>query len=805
MRSHVRLAAMSTPTDFPILGIKQSFMESQRRGPLVVTAPTGSGKSTQIPRWCGKTGKVLIVEPRRVACRSLASWVAALEECPLGSSVGYSVRDDSCLSQDTRILFATPGVVIRWLSQKTPLDFQTVVLDEFHERGWETDLLLALLTRSFSGNLVVMSATLQAKRIAQHLGGTHLEASGRLFPVTRMYIPERTLLPDARGLESRILKAVGMAEEREGDILVFLPGKAEIAKTAELLRKHGQWDVREVHGGLTLKEQSRVFETDPHKRRIILATNVAETSITIPGIGVVIDSGLVRRTRYINGRGFLALVPVALDSADQRAGRAGRLRPGTCYRLWDEKALLDQVTPPEIHRESLTSLVMAAAACGSRASTLPFLDPPKDYALQAAEEELEQLGALDSTGKMTTRGRQIFGLPLDAPLANLLIEASRAHCLEEAIDLASVLAVGRPLFLSSKRPVAEEDDLRLPGCDVTAYINAIRQGDPERHRLSKFVLNEANTIRLRLRKAFELGPFAEKTGRLDLKPLAQAALRADPRSAYVARHRKGRVFFGNGGTEISIARESAIIENQVEAIAVLGSMAVEKGYKKQNIYATCAMPITTLDIASAGLGTTRVRHATREGSRVVATLETTYASKIIASREEVPEGKLAVFAFANLFLERQLFPTSLDTTRRRLEAAALFLQLRRAGHSLGDRDGGAWEGASDVPDLNTWAKNRFVDLGVSSGDDLPLISPEDLLAPGLPETTAGELDREFPREIKLGDADYTVSYNLEKSEVTLLQVRGNRKNPPPAALLPTFSGFRIRVQRHSRIWVVRER
>jgi len=803
---------MKSASKHPIEGIKDSFLDTYKTGPLVVTAPTGSGKSTQVPRWCARSGKVLIIEPRRVACRSLATWVAELENTPLGARVGYSVRDDNRQSPDTQILFATPGVVIRWLSSRSQLDYQTVIIDEFHERGLVVDLLLALLAERSAGHLVVMSATLQADRIAQYLNGIHLEAPGRAFPVTCVHVAGETLLPDVRGLESRILKAVGLAKSQAGDILVFLPGKAEIAKTADLLRRDNLHDVREIHGGLTLKEQSRVFEQNHRKRRVILATNVAETSLTIPGVGVVIDSGLVRRTRYINGRGFLTLVPVALDSADQRAGRAGRLAPGVCYRLWDEKAVLDQVTPPEIHRESLTPLVMAAAACGSRADALSFLDPPKDYALQAARDELQLLGALDPAGEMTQRGRQIFGLPLDATLGNLLVEAERAKCIEEAIDVASVLAVGRPLFLSGKRPENEEDDLRAEGCDVAACIKAVRFGHPARHLLNGFVLNEARSIRRRLREAWDLGSTeVGKTTRrqekspLRLRQLIRAALRADRRSAYVARHRRGRVFFGNGGTEISVARESAVREDKVEAIAVFGSMAVEKGYKKQNIYATCATPVSFSELAEEGFGITRVHHATKDRTRVVATLETSYAGKTIATREEIPQGALAVMAFARLFLNRQLFPASLEISRQRLEAAALFLMLRKGGHPMGAYDGGEWEGVNDVPNVETWALARFAELGVSSGEDLPLLSERDLLAPPLPESTQGELDREFPREIKLGDADYSVSYDLEKSEATLVQTRGNRKTPPPASLLPAFRGFRVRAQRHSKIWVVRER
>ena len=232
------------------------------------------------------------------------------------------------------------------------------------------------------------------------------------------------------------------AEKATGDILIFLPGKAEIAAVCSALDRRGKGMVLPLHGHLSLEEQSRIFRPSK-KRKIIVSTNVAETSLTVPGIGVVIDSGLVRQTRYYQGRGFLSLVAIASDSASQRAGRAGRTGPGQCFRLWSKAARMEERTRPEIHRESLVPLVIASAACGRSVDSLNFLTPPKEYAIAQAREELNALGALDGLAELTPTGQELFKLPMDPGLGRLLIEAVQTPSAEDMIDLVAGLSVGR--------------------------------------------------------------------------------------------------------------------------------------------------------------------------------------------------------------------------------------------------------------------------------------------------------------------------------------------------------------------------
>ena len=831
-----------THDGLPIHALHDAFESALADGPVVISSPTGSGKSTQVPRWCARQGRVLVIEPRRVACRSLAQWVASLERTPLGDGVGYSVRNEHRAGRQTSIVFATPGIVLRRLAGDDLGSIHTVIIDEFHERGLDIDLIVALLCHRFTGRLVVMSATLDGRRVAEHLSGRHLHAEGRSFPVDIRHRPGDALLPDPRGLDARVRAAVEGARHDPGDILVFLPGKGEIASARQALARVGDLDVLPLHGGLSLEEQSRAFQpTD--RRKVILATNVAETSITLPGIGVVIDSGLVRRTRYHQGQGYLTRVPIAGDSADQRAGRAGRTRPGICYRLWSPAAHLQVATPPEIYRESLVSLVLAASACGERVESLPFLDVPKPHARSSARDELRALGALDDDARITERGRRLFGLPLNPSHGRLLIEAESANCLDEAIDLVAGLSVGRPLFAtppptersanSARGDLAhaggdDDADPRAQGCDGMATIRAVRQKRPVIDAVNRFVVHEARRVASQLRAAFGLRPLGTDDGDLRaVEPhrlrqrLALAALHADPRCAHVARRRRGRLHWSNGGTEIELGRESAayrlttderarVSGAPTDAIVVLGYRALGVGPRESKIIATHVMPVPLTWLVEAGLGRMRLAEVVRDGPRIVARMERVHARRVLETVEAVPEGALAVDAVVKLFLRGQLFPKTLPVTRERLEAAALYNHLvdhgyvKLRGSELAGA-GPAYPPGSPVPELPAWTHDRVLSLGLESGDDLALLSPADLLAPDISAEARKRLEREFPRELSIGDAAYRLSYDARQHEVTLVKHRGNRKLPPTQSHLPKLRGFRVLLRDGQVVRVLRER
>ena len=790
----------------PIDILRAEVETAIRDGAVVITSPTGSGKSTQVPRWLAVDGPVLVVEPRRIACRSLAARVADLEGARLGDTVGYSVRDEHRAGPQTRILFATPGVVLRMLAggaSGTPAPkgprasmggsllagFRTIIVDELHERRLDTDLILALLCDRWGGQLAAMSATLDGDRVAAHLGGRHLRAEGRLHPVEHRYQPGESTLPSARDLEAQVVRAIDATASQPGDVLVFLPGKAEIAACAQALSGRSDLEILPLHGGLDLAEQARVF-APAARRRGVLATNVAETSLTLPGVGVVVDSGLVRQTRYHDGRGFLSRVPIARDSADQRAGRAGRTAPGVCVRLWSPRALLEPVTPPEIHRESLVPLLLAAAACDARVESRSFLDPPRPCAVAAAAEELRALGALDSQGQPTPRGRRLFGLPLDAHQGRLLVEAEHTGALEDAIDLVAVLATGRRLLAGGPAEDAAPDE---PGCDATALIRAVRDGHGP--GLSRPVLREARANRQRLRHAFGLAERADPARPVDRARLARTALQADPRCGHIPRRHGRRTGWSNGGTELELSRDSAVDETRAEALVVLDTHAAGVGHQRTRLLCTCAMPIPARWLVEAGLGEDRLAGTSIQRGRVIARVERIFAGRALAVREEIPQGALARSALRDLLLRGTLFREAVETTRSRLQSAALLRRLDAHGATDAlHRESIPPEYGEQIPELGDWLAARLDALGVESGDDLALLTPGDVTAPALPDTVQAALDREFPRTLDHGDAAYAVEYDPGRRMVTLRRVRGRRKEAPRASYLPAFAGFSVRME-----------
>ncbi len=782
----------------PIDTLAGDFKAALAGGRVVISAPTGTGKSTQVPRWAAAAGRVLVVEPRRVACRALAERVAKLERTPLGRGVGYVVRAENRAGPQTRIVFATPGVVLRWLASGPLEGFGVVVLDEFHERSLDLDLLLALLLRRGRHRLVVMSATLDADRVGRHLGGRVLRAEGRRFPVRVHHVPGRAFLPDVRGLEERVVEALDQARNDPGDVLVFLPGKAEIASAARALANRRDLEVLPLHGGLSLEEQGRVFRP-AERRRVILATNVAETSLTIPGVGVVIDSGLVRRTRYHNGRGFLTLLPVARDGAEQRAGRAGRTAPGVCYRLWSPEAILSETTPPEIHREALEPLVLAAEACGEAPEDLPFLDPPKSYALDAARQGLAALGALNAQGRITERGRRLFGLPLDAPLGAILVEAERLGCLEDAVDLVAALAVGRPVFAGPSRG----DPLREEGCDAVGLVRAVREGRAGVHPVHGHVLAEARTIRRELREAFGLpGPGPRRGGPRDRKALALAVLRADPRAAHVARRRKKAVAWANGLGEALLARESAVDPSEHRCLAALEVRAVGTGYRKTQLVVLAAMPVPPAWLVEAGVGEERAGRIRVGEDRIVCEIETVHAGQVLARREEVPRGALAREALVRALVEERVFPGLWPRVRAGLAAIRRATALARTG--LLPPNLAPWAPEEDVPEEDeAWVTARLAALGFDSGEDLALLTEDDLVPAGLAPPLAAWMDGHFPAEVRVGDGTYRAFYDFRRRQVVLRLASGHRRAPPSLTFLPAYRGFSVRVEHKGRSWRLR--
>lgn len=415
---------------------------------LVLAAPPGSGKTTGLPPAlvdAGVRGEVWVLQPRRLAALAAAGRVAEERGGRLGDEVGYQVRHERRVGPHTRLRFVTEGVLVRRILRHPALEgIGAVVLDEFHERSVEADLAVAMLrevreTLREDLGLVVMSATLDVEPIRSFLAAEVVTAPGEPYPVEVRYA-ERI---DRRPLEIRVRDAVRVAlQETGGDVLVFLPGVAEIAACVDALGGEREVEIVALHGGLPLDEQRRAVRPGI-RRRVVCATNVAETSVTVPGVTAVVDSGLARILRHDQGRGLdvLRVEQISRAAAEQRRGRAGRTGPGLCLRLWTagEHRGRVQHDTPELRRVDVAgALLLARAFSGS--SPFPWFEPPCPESVRRSETLLVRLGALDGRGLLTELGREMAKLPLHPRLARMMIEARESGCAAAAAAVAAILS-----------------------------------------------------------------------------------------------------------------------------------------------------------------------------------------------------------------------------------------------------------------------------------------------------------------------------------------------------------------------------
>lgn len=452
---------MTTPM-FPISTLLPQILTTLEHGTrLVLEAPPGAGKTTQVPLalldapWL-EGRKIIMLEPRRVAARSAAQFMARQRGEDVGDTVGYRIRFENRISARTRIEVVTEGILTRMLQDDPLLEgVGALLFDEFHERHLAADLGLALALDVQSQlredlRIVVMSATLDGERLAQFLDAPRLSSEGRSFPVTVAHFPARR----DEALEPQARRAVEQAlAEHPGDVLVFLPGQREIARVQTALQSvldpavlDPAVQVLPLHGELPVDQQSQVLQPDPGgRRRVVLATNVAESSVTLPGVRVVIDAGLAREPRYDPNSGFarLDVVNIAQASADQRAGRAGRVAEGWAWRLWPQSQRLEAQRRPEIAQVELASLALELAAWGS--DDLRFVDTPPAGALAAARELLQRLGALSDSGTLTPLGRRMLTLGTHPRLAAMLMAAGAGVEQALACDLAALVEARDPL------------------------------------------------------------------------------------------------------------------------------------------------------------------------------------------------------------------------------------------------------------------------------------------------------------------------------------------------------------------------
>lgn len=449
-------------TRLPIMDILEEVKQAlHKHNILILQAPPGAGKSTVLPLellnepWLGKQ-KMLLLEPRKIATRSVALRMAELLGEEVGQRVGYRVRFEAKVSAQTQIEVLTEGILTRFIQEDNSLDgVGAVLFDEFHERNLHADLALAL-TREVQQvlrpdlKIVIMSATLDHEQLSRLLDNAPiLKSSGRQYPVDVLY---ENLPKDDHVVDKTLKTILKVLKEQKGDILVFLPGAGEIAKTQELLEARGlDLAIHALHGNLSPEEQKKAISPNTTgRRKIVLATSIAETSLTIEGITTVIDSGLSRKSQFDPRSGLSKMVtlPITQDAADQRAGRAGRLGPGVCYRLWDAHAHehLAKHRNPEILEADLAPLTLELANWGQDdIQTMSWLTPPPLGALAQAQELLHSIHALDKS-KISEKGKKMVRLATHPRLAHLFLVAQERNLLPLAADIAAVLEEKDPLY-----------------------------------------------------------------------------------------------------------------------------------------------------------------------------------------------------------------------------------------------------------------------------------------------------------------------------------------------------------------------
>ena len=481
---------LAAPPDLPVTAGLAALVEALRtRGVAVVQAPPGTGKTTLVPPAVAEVvaGRVVVTQPSRIAARAAARRLAHLLGEPVGETVGYSVRGDRRISRRTRVEIVTTGLLLRRIQHDPELaGVGAVVLDEVHERHLDADLTLALLIDVRANlradlSLVAMSATVEAERTAALLGrgddpdgpddlvsAPVIRVPGALHPVQAIWcpMPAGVRRTDDRGITPAFHDHVAATVRRAlaghvGDVLVFVPGVAEVEATVRRLAGVDA-SVHALHGRLSGAEQDRALSEGP-RRRVIVSTAVAESSLTVPGVRVVVDAGFSREPRTDHRRGLASLVTVAVSraAAEQRAGRAGRLGPGTVLRCWSEAehAHLAAHPEPEIATADLTAFALEVACWGSRdVHDLALLDQPPAHALVAAKEVLMGLGSMTEDGRVTSRGRVIAGVPVDPRLARALIDGAGLVGDKRAAEVVAMLS----------------EDVRAPGGDLVAALRSLR-------------------------------------------------------------------------------------------------------------------------------------------------------------------------------------------------------------------------------------------------------------------------------------------------------------------------------------------
>ncbi|MEG9226460.1 ATP-dependent helicase HrpB [Aeromicrobium sp. Sec7.5] len=730
---------LAAPPDLPVTAGLAALEDALRtRSVAVVQAPPGTGKTTLVPPAVAGVveGRVVVTQPSRIAARAAARRLAHLLDEPVGETVGYSVRGDRRTSGRTRVEVVTTGLLLRRLQHDPELaGVGAVVLDEVHERHLDADLTLALLidvraTLREDLALVAMSATIEAERTASLLGGAAvIRVPGALHPVATVWSP---LPPGARRTDDRgitpafhdhVAATVRRAiAEHGGDVLVFVPGVREVEAVRRRLAGVDA-DVHALHGRLPGAEQDRALSEGP-RRRVIVSTAIAESSLTVPGVRVVVDAGFSREPRTDHRRGLASLVTVAVSraAAEQRAGRAGRLGPGTVLRCWSEAehAHLVPHPAPAIATADLTAFTLEVACWGSGdARDLTLLDQPPVHAVAAARQVLTDLGAITEDGRATARGRVIAAVPVDPRLARALIDGAGLVGATRAAEVVAMLS----------------EDVRAPGADLVAALRSLR-GD---RRAGSW---RSQVTRLEAIARSERGEGGSRDDPRTLTDdVAVGLVVALAHPDRIARKRPGgSSYLMTSGTGAALDRRDPGPMAGLEWLAI-GDADRRPGEREARIRA--AAPITEdLALEAAGSSWTEVDDVSWTGGRVLARRRTLLGAIELGSVPISDPPALAVAAAIREAVEAdgiELFTWSESATALRARLDFLHRALGDPWPDVGD--------AALTQDLQTWLGPQLA--RVRSAQDLRRIDVGAALRALLPWPQAGRLDELAPERVEV--------------------------------------------------------
>ncbi len=756
---------MDSPPDLPVLGgLSALTMALREHRCAVMQAPPGTGKTTLVPPAVAAMlppgARVIVTQPRRIAARAAARRLAGLLGERVGETVGHSVRGDRKVGPGTRIEFVTTGVLLRRLQRDPELPgVAAVILDEVHERQLDADLTLAFLvdvraTVRDDLLLVAMSATVEAERTAATLGGVPVvDVPGALHPVAQHWAPPPPgVLPtDERGVPPRFLDHVAATVRRaiaddEGDVLVFVPGVGEVDGVQRRLSGLPGVDVLPLHGRLPSREQDLALARGP-RRRVIVSTAVAESSLTVPGVRIVVDAGLSREPRTDQARGLPALVTVRVSrsAAEQRAGRAGREAPGSVHRCWSraDHGHLDAHPAPEIAVADLTGFCLELAAWGDvEGEGLALLDAPPRAAVDTARRTLLGLGAIDDHGTITSRGTAMAQVPADPRLARALLDGADVVGARRAAEVVALL----------------DDDVRAPGGDLVATLRAMRRGGPAARSWSDTVAR-LESVAVAVAVASPSRP-----ARTDLTDdLAVDAVVALAHPGRIARRRP------DGGSYLMVSGTGASFRAADPSLAGLTWIAIADAERRpgaRDATIRSAAPIDE-DIAleaASGSWLESDEVVWSEG-RLVAR-RVTRLGAIELSAVPLADPPLASVAAA---VAEGLSREGLSMLPWSEKATALRCRMAFLHHSLGD----PWPDVGDealLAGIDAWLGSDLA--RVRGARDLARIDVLGALRRLLPWPAAGRLDELAPERVSLpGGRSGRVEYGASGTEQPVVSVR----------------------------------